>query len=188
MTLIKLIFIILISATASFAHAGFHLEPYLGYALKGEWEQGSSKDDISMRTFGVKLGYQAPTGFQVGGDIQLGAGTYDNISPLDTDAGTASFGAYIGYQSDMGLRGYAHYHFVSAVAFDTTNDPAYGGNGFKLGVGYSVISWLAINVEYHMMTYSEYKDDLTTDADLDPKQKDNFVFVTVSFPFNFGGR
>ncbi|MBY0383859.1 hypothetical protein K2X05_01760 [bacterium] len=185
--LTKIFFLVFVSFFYQLAFAGFHLEPYLGSSLIGQWKQGNSKDDVMMRNFGFKLGYQAPMGLQVGGDIQLGLGTYDNISPFDTNAAAAAFGAYLGYQSEMGLRAYAHYLFTSALVFDTTNDPVYKGNGFKLGVGYSTLPWLAINVEYHIMTYDKYKDNLISSTSLDPKHKDNFLFVTLSFPFNFGG-
>lgn len=187
---IKLASIIIISAATSLAHAGFHFEPYLGFAVDGEWDSGGTKDDVSMTEFGLKMGYQAPSGFQVGGDIQLGAGTYDGlgVGGADMKAGAAAFGLYLGYQSPMGLRGYAHYLFASALAFDDTDDTAFSGDGFKLGVGYSVLPWLALNLEYHVMKYDEGKNNLVSDfVSMSPEHKNNFIFVNVSFPFNFGG-
>ncbi|MBY0315617.1 MAG: hypothetical protein K2Q26_08865 [Bdellovibrionales bacterium] len=170
------------------SQAGFHFEPYIGAAIKGEWESGSSKDDVSMTELGFKMGYQAPSGFQVGGELQLAGSTYDRfLSTTDTKAGLAAFGLYMGYQSEMGLRGYAHFLFASALAFDDVDKTGLGGNGFKLGVGYSFVSWFAINLEYHLMKYTKYKDNDVSDfTSLTPEFKNNFVFLTFSFPFNFG--
>lgn len=169
-------------------NAGFHLEPYLGMSVDGDWSMGT-KDDASMSEFGVKLGYQANSGFQIGGDLQMGIGEYKNLFGVPTqDAGHAAFGLYLGYQSAIGLRGYVHYLFSSALAFDDLTQTQIAGSGFKFGIGYSLLSWLALNLEFHSMTYGKYK--FNTDSSfsaLDPELKNDLVLVVLSFPFNFGG-
>lgn len=185
----KLVSILLITAITSQAHAGFHFEPYLGKSVSGDWSSSPGEGDVSMTEFGLKMGYQAPVGFQIGGDFQMGKGAHDNIlaGGVDADSGHAAFGIYLGYQSDMGLRGYAHYFFASALAFDDANDTAYAGNGFKLGVGYSLLAWLAINLEYQIMNYDEFKNNFVDLMALPSEHEDKMIFITLSFPFNFGG-
>ena len=187
-TFLKFLTGLLLLVCSSVAFAGFHLEPYAAFAASGEWDNGLRTDKISMTNFGTKLGYQSSFGLQVGGDIQLGSGTFKTASAgqQDLKAASAAFGAYLGYQTFFGLRGYAHYLFSSAVALDDSINSALVGNGIKLGVGYSIIPWLALNLEYHSMQYGKSKSDLG-DATLNPKYKTNFIFVAVSFPFNFGG-
>lgn len=173
------------------ANAGFLLEPYVAKSLSGDWKTSGSKEDASMSVTGVKMGYHSPTGFLVGGDLQLGIGEYDNLVAglASSDAAQVAISGFVGYQTAMGLRGYIHYFFSSAVvADDILAELELRGKGFKFGVGYSVLPWLAVNLEYHMMTYDEYKNTTTTNfASLDPKMKNNFVMVGVSFPFNIGG-
>lgn len=179
----KLLSVFVVLGVASAANAGFHLEPFLGTSLSGGWEQGNSSGDYSTTNFGTRLGYQSPMGFQVGGEIQLGTGSVES-GTASNNTGLADFGAYFGYQSAMGFRGYFTYMFTSALVIDSgLIDPAYTGSGFKIGGGYSVLPWLAFNLEYHMMTYDEVDvgtltEDLKTDA----------VMLVVSFPFDFGGR
>jgi len=174
----------------SLAQAGFHFEPYLGQSLNGTWKEGASTDDVSMTEFGFKMGYQAPVGIQVGGELQMGVVNDKKLIGGTTNdkAGQAAFGIYLGYQSPIGLRFYAHYLFASALVYDDTFNTDYGGRGYKLGAGYSLLSWLALNLEYHMMTYDKYKNDVVSSfTTLSPEHKDNVLLLVLSFPFNFGG-
>lgn len=188
LTGIRLLIFACITLTSFVSSAGFHFEPYLGGALMGKWKSDDTKGDISMTELGLKMGYQAPSGFQIGGELQLAGSEYEKfLSTTETKAGLAAFGIYTGYQSEMGWRGYLHFLFASALAFDDTAKTGLAGNGLKLGVGYSIVSWFAINVEYHSMTYSKYKDNVVSDfTSLSPKFKNDFIFLTFSFPFNFG--
>lgn len=180
----KLLVVLGVVCGVSAAQAGFHFEPYLGFGVSGTWEQGSSDGDMSQTNYGVKLGYQAPMGFQVGGDIQLGTGSIESGSS-DLDYAALGLGAYVGYQSMMGVRGYLSYLFNNALALDSAFDPIYTGSGIKLGVGYRIIEWFAVNLEYHMMTYDEYETSLGSTGIEDLKT--NVIAINVSFPFNFGG-
>ena len=194
----KLIFTRLMVAMAALgfsttAFAGFHMEPYVGANITGDYEfsgLGGTSGDYSRTNFGIKLGYQAPVGIQIGGDIQLGTGSYDaSAGGGDADSANAEFGAYLGYQSMMGLRGYVGYMFSSAVIVDQVpSDDTYTGNGFKLGVGYSFMAmnvpWFAVNLEYHMMSYDEVEtNSVSSTVDF----TNNAIMIVASFPFNFGG-
>lgn len=187
----KLLIFVAALGVSSSALAGFHMEPYLATALTGNYEFDTAvgtSGDYSRNNFGIKLGYQAPMGFQIGGDIQLGVGSYE-FGNTDVDSANAEFGAYVGYQSMMGLRGYVGYMFNSAVVVDFTPDVTYTGNGFKLGVGYSFMTmgvpWFAVNLEYHMMSYDEAEQAGTTLSN--QEFNNDSIMLGVSFPFNFGG-
>lgn len=173
------------------AQAGFHLEPYTGLSVTGDYDAGNNNTgDFSVRNFGTKLGYQAASGLHFGGDIQLGVGEFspDAAGATDDDGGLAAFGAYVGYQTAMGFRVYGTYLFRSALVVDgLINDTTFTGDGFKVGAGYSFnqfdIPWLAVNLEYHTMNYDEAESGgISGTADLDT----NFVMLLVSFPFDFG--
>ncbi len=188
--IIKATIVAFISTFTFYANAGFHLEPNIDYTLSGEWEQGNADDDLSMLLIGVKLGYQAPMGLQVGGDIQIGAGSID-AGNSDFDSAQVDFGAYLGYQSPIGIRASFSYYLGSALAIDGAGDPTYTGNGFRLGVGYSFkrqnLSWLAVNLNYSIRSYDEIDDNFTIGSQsLINDFETESIMLSVSFPFNFG--
>ncbi len=173
---------------APLAQAGFHMEPHVGFGLSNKWEQGSSSGDLSKTITGIKLGYQAPMGLQVGGEIQIGTGTFDQDNTVflnDIDSVDVGIGPYLGYQSPLGIRGYVGV-FRSALALDDAADNTFTGVGFKLGAGYRIIDWFAVNLEYITTSYDKF-DNSFGDGDLDPKVKVNTVMLVASFPFHFGG-
>ena len=186
--IIKSTIVAFISTFTFFANAGFHLEPNLGHTLAGGWEQGNDDGDLSMLNIGVKLGYQAPIGIQVGGDIQSGVGSLDSGSN-DADIVYAAVGPYIGYMAPFGLKVSFSYYLASQLELDSFADPTYSGNGFRLGAGYSFkrqgLSWLAVNLDYTLITYDEVDSDFSSSQSLSNDIDTDTIILSVSFPFNF---
>ena len=95
--------------SATQAHAGFMVEPYLGYET-GTSGQGSSEDDYTGTAFGARLGYSM-VGFMFGADYMAGSGTVDDTPSLDVKS--TNLGAFIGYEFPVMFRVYASYFFDS---------------------------------------------------------------------------
>lgn len=164
------------------ANAGFHIEPYLGRTVVGNWEMGAEDDKFAMTTFGSRFGYQSSGGFQIGGELHLGAGDIDRNNS-NTDVVQSALGLYLGYQAKGGFRLYGTL-LTSGFGFDNSSDTIYSGSGFKAGIGHKLTNWLALNVEYSKINYSHGKDDDTPRTQLAHNFKTDSISLVFSFPFN----
>ncbi len=183
-----LLAIVCVMGFSPLAQAGFHMEPHIGFGVSNDWDSGSDSGDLSKTIGGIKLGYQADMGLQVGGEIQIGTGTFKQSSGTfgtDVDMVDVGIGPYLGYQSMLGIRGYLGV-FRSAMALNDTLDSTLTGVGFKLGAGYRFVDWFALNLEYITTSYDEADTNLGSGS-IDPKFKVNTIMLVASFPFNFGG-
>src|SRR5262249_2347880 len=126
--------------------AGVLVEPYLGYHTGKVKQTGATDITGKGVTFGGRFGYQQ-MGFSAGLDYMTGKWTNDatpsaDISPTD-------LGFFVGFNFPMMVRVYGVYNFqvkekVSSSAFNVTDE----GNGIKLGVGFTSLPFVAINLEY----------------------------------------
>lgn len=168
------------------AQAGLLLEPVLGYSLsKFEIDQAnSSEEKANGPSLGGRIGYQN-LGFQLGLDYLRSNLSVDE-NDFKEDLVTSEFAGFVGFEFPILLRVYAGYIFMANAEADIDvgagkqsfelND----GKGLKLGVGFTVLPFLDINVEYRKGTYSELKiGSAKTDVDTDFSA----VMVGVSLPF-----
>ncbi len=170
------------------AQAGLLLEPVLGYSLsKFEIDQaGSSEEKANGPSVGGRIGYQN-LGFQLGLDYLRSNLSVDD-NDYKEDLVTSEFAGFVGFEFPILLRVYAGYIFMASAESDIDRGLGAGkqsfelndGKGMKLGVGFTVLPFLDINVEYRKGTYSELKIGSTkTDVDTDFSA----VMVGVSLPF-----
>lgn len=161
----------------STASADILLEPYLGYYM-GKYK-ASSSTDMSGLGYGARVGYQQ-LGFMVGLDYMTGKWT-DKAKPSN-DVTPSSFGVFVGYNFPILLRVYGAYGFSNSLKFEQGGSTAKneGTPRIKLGVGYTALPLVAINLEYITGTYDEVNGrSRTTDL------TETTYGVNVSVPFAF---
>ncbi len=169
------------------ASAGLLIEPVVGYNL-GQFQidaVGKDKENSSGTSYGGRLGYQN-FGFQIGLDYLASNINIDDKNYSGLSSG--EWAGFVGFEFPVFLRLYAGYIF-SANA-DTKFDNGLGagkqklelegGSGAKFGIGFTVLPFLDINLEYRKVSFDDYKFAGATVSD---KTSYNSVMLGVSLPF-----
>ncbi|MBX3022159.1 MAG: outer membrane beta-barrel protein [Bdellovibrionales bacterium] len=159
------------------AQAAILLEPYLGYHT-GKYDSGSREYDLSGLNFGARLGYQN-LGLQLGLDYMTGAWTVKTDPSLDAEP--SDLGLFVGYQFPVMMRVYGVYNLQSKnKAKSSAGSSTLEGSGIKLGVGFTSLPLVAVNLEYRSSTYTKVDGN-----SLSKNAKDNTYGLTVSLPLTF---
>lgn len=175
------------------SQAAVLIEPILGYNLDGVLRV---EDDVTGQTktggggsgaaYGGRLGYQK-LGFQIGVDYLNSKMKFKSEEPIVS----SEWGAFVGFEFPILLRAYAGYIFsasAEAENIDTGNggtaDANYsGGTGAKVGIGFTLLPFVDLNLEYRRTQYDELKVGSL------PKSSDERTFSTfmvgVSLPLTF---
>ncbi len=180
----KIIMLSLVFSTLGFTKV--LIEPYVGVNILGDFDYKSAavnaakgKSDKIPFTLGGRLGY-TKIGFQVGLDGALTkAMKFDQNTAQKGDL--TEFGAFVGYELPILLRGYVGYTFLGKIDFET------GGKfeklqGVKFGVGYSIYPFIKLNLEYKLYNFGKYElsaGSVNPSADADLKM----FAATISIPF-----
>ncbi len=177
----KLILTVAALAFTTNAYADLLLEPYLGFHT-GNWKQSTTEKDLSGPSFGARVGYQT-MGFMVGADYMTGLWK-DKSNPAN-DVTPADLGLFVGYNFPIMLRAYLTYTpsaLTHSLKFkNSSGSSTYEeGSTMKLGVGFTALPLVSINLEYIMGKYSEVNGvNLTTDRET------TLYGLTVSAPLTF---
>lgn len=142
---------------ATTASAGFLVEPYLGYRV-GDLEStpnGSIAYDTSGHSIGARLGGTF-TMFMAGIDYSMGSLSADQTKggSTDVDLDTTQLGIFAGIELPVLLRAWATY-YVSANFENSSNSNEWKGDGIGLGVGFTGLPFVSLNLEYKKMSYDE---------------------------------
>lgn len=175
------------------ANAGFLIEPYLGYSISSG-EDGmapATKWEQTALFFGARLGYQA-LGFMGGLDFAHGmeaeieetsGGT---VTKVDVDQNT--FGAFFGYNFPIMLRVWGAYYFSSVLGVQSGAGLGADikGSGYGLGVGYTGLPFVALNLEYRRLTFDEAESvtGQTIKFTSEEEQDFNQIMLSLSIPFD----
>jgi hypothetical protein len=175
----------LILGFSSYSQAALLIEPVVGYNLgKSNFKSevpsdpslnDSSSDSLKGASYGGRLGYQN-LGFQLGVDYLA--------SNLDIDGDefkTTEWAGFIGFEFPILLRVYAGYIFSGTGK--TEDDFKFEkGTGPKFGVGFTILPFLDLNVEYRKITYDTYEgSEAGTDFKIDTDY--SAIMVGISLPF-----
>lgn len=156
------------------AHSSILLEPYIGSHFFGsERTVGSDVDKLSGMAFGARVGFQT-LGFMAGVNYKTGSFSVDDATS-DIDSYT-NMGAFIGYEFPILIRVWGEYVFSSTLDFEGGGELE-KGNGTTLGVGYTGLPFISINLE--MSTVDGYETSAGTSSIAEFKT----TFLSVSFPF-----
>lgn len=181
--------VLLLSITTAQA-AGVLIEPLIGYNLgtKVEIEDYKSYSGGSGMAYGGRLGYQN-FGFQLGLDY-LKSNLDMGHKHFKKDLTTDEFAGFVGFEFPILLRVYAGYIFSGMGEAKEYQNPVTtilekaelkGGTGPKLGVGFTVLPFLDINLEYRQVTYDEFK---LAGVKQTNEVKLNSYLLSLSLPFN----
>ena len=152
------------------AQAGIMIEPYLGYVVGGEIDDGGGATaDPAGTLFGARLGFRT-LGFMAGVDYQTGTieaqDWTDNAE--DSDSDVTDLGVFVGYEFPILFRVYFSYFFDSKSEPEGSTGEL-EGSGTRLGVGYTGLPFVAINLELLSHSYDEFdgsalSSDFTADS------------------------
>jgi hypothetical protein len=155
------------------AHAGFMIEPFLGYEM-GTAKGTSSSHDLKGLSYGARLGYSV-TMFSFG--AEYGGGKLElDTNPTDHLANT-DLGAFVAVDFPVMIRAFATYMLKAEAKED--DGTKLTGKGFRIGVGYTGFPFISINLEHISKTYDE-ADGHALSADF--KTDTNMLSVSVPLP------
>jgi hypothetical protein len=178
------------------ARAELLIEPVVGYSLglSGEFKEGevtgggtSTAEKFSGGSgpsFGGRLGYQK-LGFQVGLDY-----LHSSINPSDSEfksnLDVSEWAAFVGFEFPILFRVYGAYIFSANGEGKYDNAGTFqkltlkDGSGLKAGLGFTLLPFLDINLEYRRGTFGEWKVGSTkVVGDVDY----NVYMIGLSLPF-----
>jgi hypothetical protein len=180
------------------AKADLLVEPYAGYELgtlnlsygSGAGITNSGQSFQNSQTgfdLGVRLGYEFPLifvaldGMYTSGNVASGSGTgaFSSSSMTRTSV-FIDAGVHL-----LFIRGYVGYGFVDNTAISTTLSPSFTGNAIKLGVSFTGIPFIDINLEYIMHSLTNYSISNDPGSYYSNSGKDNVAMLSVSVPFLF---
>ena len=168
------------------SHAALLIEPVVGYSfgkagieidVPSDPTQNDSINKSSNGTsYGGRLGYQN-FGLQLGLDYLA-----SNMKVDGQGFKTSEFGGFVGYEFPILFRVYAGYVFsgTGTLEGDTEDFKLKGGTGPKVGLGFTLLPLLDLNIEYRSITYKEL-DVLNGLASVNMDY--NAIMVGFSLPF-----
>ncbi|MES2528295.1 MAG: outer membrane beta-barrel protein [Bdellovibrionota bacterium] len=179
------------------AKADLLLEPVIGYSmgLKGSVKEGTisgtglktTEDKFSGGSgpsFGGRVGYQK-LGLQVGLDY-----LHSSVNPSDkefkSNLDINEWAAFVGFEFPILFRVYGAYIFSAdgQGKYDTGTSfeklTLKDGSGLKAGLGFTLLPFLDINLEYRRGTFGEWKaGSIKVDGDVDY----SIYMIGLSLPF-----
>lgn len=175
---------LLLALITSTAQAGLLVEPYLGFGFtSGDYDT----TDVSTTgtTMGARLGYQM-LGVMAGLDYSISPeSSWDfekNNNTTTYKLKKTQLGVFAGYNLPILLRAWVGYNF-SAKAEGTylSQNRSYEGSTTTLGVGFTGLPFVSLNLEYKMSSFDDNKYGSTK---LTEKLEVNEVLLSVSLPLD----
>lgn len=165
------------------AQAALLLEPLVGYSLasKVDIEDGESYSGGMGPSFGGRLGYQK-LGFQIGLDY-LHSEIDQDDKDIKENVSLDEWAAFVGFEFPILFRVYGGYIFSATGETEFAGGNKVdlkSGTGFKAGVGFTLLPFLDINVEYRKGTFDEFKAGaFKSENNIDY----NAYMISLSLPF-----
>ena len=175
---------------ASSAQAGFLLEPYAGLSFGSGENSATIKTeyDYNAPMLGARAGYQY-LGLMFGLDYSMGMDQKTAGSTVTADVSQSTLGLFVGYNLPVMLRAWAAYYLNTSLEVEagTSVGDEFNGKGYGLGVGFTGLPFVSLNLEYRMMTFDEYKDKSAgSTATLSGASEIDFnqILLSVSLPLD----
>ncbi len=183
----QLILLILAFLIIPPVNAGVLIEPVVGYSLLKL--DGDNSGNGGGGSVGGRLGYQN-LGFQLGVDYLRSTYGIDN-DDYKSDFAMSEFAGFVGFEFPILLRVYAGYIFQATAGTKYRGDLGIGqgtqtydmefdkGTGTKLGIGFTGLPFVDLNLEYRK---GKLTDGKLGSYDLDDLDYSAFMF-SASLPF-----
>ena len=190
--MIKLLVASFVFVAGFSAHAGFLIEPYLGYDF-GTYNTtatvggGKSSSDTKGTVFGARLGYEFMIPW-VAFDYSTGSGKASVSGASDVDYTKTGMGLVVGASLPI-IRIWAGYGFSNKYTIKGTNgDPNtdFKGTYTKAGLGFSLIPFIDLNAEYIMNKFEKFNPGTSevNIKDVYSNHDYNTVMISLSAPFS----
>jgi len=180
-SLFKVLSLVLLFSTTASVQAGVLVEPLIGLNFNHKIEGGGEDVSGLGGAWGGRLGYQN-YGFQLGLDY-LSSSTDMDESKLKNNFKSQDWAAFVGFEFPILVRVYAGYIFSSTGEVNTKSSGKAkfkDGTGTKIGIGFTGLPFIDINVEYRRGTY----DDVKFGSDKGGKQDFSATMISLSLPLN----
>lgn len=166
------------------ASAGLLVEPYMGYKL-GTYESNTDKWTYNSPQLGARLGYSYLL-FMAGLDYSFSTAEYkgDGTTADAGDFKNSTMGIFAGVELPILLRAWGTYYFNQKLTDEEGSESGaeYKGDGIGLGVGFTGLPFVSLNVEYRKFSYDEKEFESTKSSISNDSSE---VFFSVSAPFDF---
>jgi hypothetical protein len=172
----KFFFLICLSFSFS-ALADILIEPLAGLNFNGGYkEENASEEDMKGSSYGGRLGYHN-LGFQVGLDY-----LHSNLDIENAPKNLVSeeWAGFIGFRFPVFVRIYAGYIFSAMGEIDELKLEK--GSGSKIGIGFTGLPFVNINLEFRSVTFSESTTGTTT---IETDTSYTTYFIGLSVPLIF---
>lgn len=170
-----LVMLAVVMGFGSVSHADILLEPYLGYEIGKTTDPDGKMDGTHL---GARVAYRSPIMFWAGLDYSLGLNaTFKPDSGSDETAKRSTLYGVVGMDFPILVRAWLGYGFMNEFDFDAGKIK---GKSTKVGVGFTGLPFLSLNLEYLKETFDESNgNSLTTDI------QNDVVVLSVSLPLEF---
>jgi len=167
----KILFIIVFVTLSRTAYSSVWIEPYVGVNILGDFEftrdgnggllqDGVHDYNYSGITYGAKLGISY---MLIAAGFQYELGTRDaEISSIpsgwteeDEEYNVENMGAFLNFSGIPFFNIFASYFFSSELEDKNLTKLDLKGSGFALGMGFTGLPIIQLNVEYRIMEYDE---------------------------------
>ncbi|MBP9682544.1 MAG: hypothetical protein KBD76_14145 [Bacteriovorax sp.] len=186
--------IMFLGALPSFqAKASILIEPHLGYNMIGGGTTAGTKYSYNGPQYGMKLGAQY-LGLMAGVDYNLSSYTWKRETALATTNDKFDrneLGVFVGYNLPILLRVWGAYYFShtakdqEASGVSATGDK-YKGNAKEIGLGFTGLPFLSLNLIYRSITIDEQSLASTAQTTITGGDVSNHeILLGVSLPLTF---
>ncbi len=169
--------------TSISANASLLIEPHVGYIVSGSTTISSTDFKYSGPQYGARLGYQM---LGVMGGLAYAHSTY-SLKETTSGATTSNdnkrdeLGVFVGYNAPIMLRAWVGYYF-SSKATETASSDWESGSTTEIGLGFTPLPLISINLAYRMLSYDKQSVS-GTESTISPKYDPKEIVLGVSLPF-----
>ncbi len=177
----KSLLLVLLLSWSGFAQASLLVEPFIGVA-RPEIDSVAGRENGYGTALGARLAYQ-DFGFQLGLDIasltsRVGGG-------YGSDMRSTQYAAFVGFRFPVLFHVYGGY-ILKADGDTSLNNGSTckfsDGKGYLLGVGFSGMPFIDVNLEYRNLNYATTK---LNGADAGRGSDYTAYVLSLSLPLNF---
>ena len=174
---VRILLAVVVTMVANAAQAGFLIDPYVGSGqTKSSFDIAGDDDSESgsSTVFGSRVGYSF---------VLISAGVdYQIMKGEDTegeDASVNSMSAFVGVDLPILFRFWAEYFLSSTYDADTDGLDITFKDGYGLGIGFTGLPFVSINLEIETLNYDLEVSGFEGDYSIAS------TILSVSFPLDF---